>query len=126
MPHGVITITAQSRVYPAEDSGYLFLDCTVTGAHGADNILLGRPWRPYATTIFINTDFQAKLNPAGWSEWDDKLKTSTYAEYGSHGKAGDIHSRIAGSHQLTAEAAAKLTTQSWLKGWTPAPAAPGL
>ncbi|SNS84093.1 pectinesterase [Granulicella rosea] len=122
MPHAVTTITAQSRVYPAEDSGYLFLNCTVTAAAGADNTLLGRPWRAYATTYFLNTNFVANLNPAGWSEWDGKLKTSSYAEFGSHGNAGDIGKRIAGSHQLSASDAAKLTVKAWLAGtdgWNP-------
>jgi pectinesterase len=122
IPHQLTTITAQSRLYPAEDSGYLFLHCTVTGDAGATNILLGRPWRAYSTVYFVDTDFRAKLNPAGWAEWDGKLKTSTYAEYGSHGMSGDGTQRIAGTRVLTADEAAKLTVKGWLAGidgWDP-------
>jgi len=120
--HPITTITAQSRVYPNEDSGYLFLDCTVTGDPAATNILLGRPWRAYSTVYFVNTDFKAKLNPEGWAEWDGKLKTSTYAEYGSKGDAGDAKKRIAGTHILSADEAAKLTVKAWVAGadgWDP-------
>jgi len=120
--HQIVTLTAQSRVYPAEDSGYLFLNCTVTADAGATNILLGRPWRAYSTVIFMNTDFKAKLNPAGWSDWDGKLKTSSYAEYGSHGLSGDAKDRIAGTRVLTAAEASKITAKSWLAGadsWVP-------
>jgi len=122
IPHQITTLTAQSRVYPNEDSGYLFLDCTVTGDAAATNILLGRPWRAYSTVYFVNTDFKAKLNPEGWAEWDGKLKTSTYAEFGSKGNSGDATKRIAGTHVLTAAEAEKLTLKGWLAGadgWVP-------
>ena len=125
LPHSVVTLTAQSRVYPAEDSGYLFLDCSVTGPDPvtlAPDLLLGRPWRAYSTVFFLNTDFKAPLNPAGWSDWDDKLKTSIYAESGSHGLAGDVTERIAGTFQLTAKEAAGHTVATWLAGpdhWNP-------
>ena len=114
--HPVVTITAQSRVYPAEDSGYLFLDCTVTGEAGATDILLGRPWRAYSTVYFVNTDFKAKLDPKGWAEWDGKLKTSTYGEFGSKGQSGDVKERIAGTRVLTAAEAGKLDAADWLRG----------
>jgi pectinesterase len=122
MPHVMDTITAQSRVRPEEDSGYLFLDCTVTGAEGSQDILLGRPWRPYSTVVFVNTDFKAPLDPAGWKEWNGALATSDYEEFNSHGDAGDITKRIAPSKQLTAAEAAKDTTKAWLAGpdnWDP-------
>lgn len=122
MAHSMVTITAQSHVRPEEDSGYLFRDCTVTAEAGAQNILLGRPWRDYSTVVFLNTDFKAPLDPKGWLEWGGRLKTSDYAEYGSHGLAGDVTQRAAPSRQLTAAEAAKDTTKAWLSGtdgWDP-------
>jgi pectin methylesterase-like acyl-CoA thioesterase len=122
MAHSMVTITAQSRVRPEEDSGYLFRDCTVTAEAGAAEILLGRPWRETSTVVFLNTDFKAPLDPKGWLEWGGRLKTSDYAEYGSHGLAGDVTQRIAPSRQLTAAEAAKDTTRAWLAGadgWDP-------
>lgn len=122
MAHSMATLTAQSRVRPAEDSGYLFLDCTVTAEPGAQDLLLGRPWRDYSTVIFINTDFKAPLDPKGWLEWGGRLKTSDYAEYGSTGQAGDVTERIAPSHQLTQSDLADYTVKAWLAGsdgWDP-------
>jgi pectin methylesterase-like acyl-CoA thioesterase len=122
MAHSMVTITAQSRLRPEEDSGYLFRDCTVTAEAGAQDILLGRPWRDYSTVVFLNTDFKAALDPKGWLEWGGRLKTSDYAEYGSHGLAGDLAQRVAPSRQLTAAEAAKDTTRAWLAGvdgWNP-------
>jgi pectin methylesterase-like acyl-CoA thioesterase len=122
MAHSMVTITAQSRPRPEEDSGYLFRDCTVTAEVGAEDILLGRPWRDYSTVVFLNTDFQAALDPKGWLEWGGRLKTSYYAEYGSHGLAGVVTQRVAPSRQLTAAEATKDTTRAWLAGadgWNP-------
>ena len=123
LAHSMDTLTAQSKVYPAEDSGYLFLDCTVTGEEGAVNILMGRPWRAYSTVIFINTDFKAKLNPAGWQEWGGRLTNAYYAEYKSHGDSGDVAQRLEGTHVLSKDEAAKYTVKFWVggkDGWDPA------
>jgi len=122
MPHVMDTITAQSRVRPEEDSGYVFRDCTVTAEPGSQDILLGRPWRAYSTVIFLDTDFKAPLDPAGWKEWNGALATSDYAEYDSHGEAGDVSKRIAPSKQLTKADLAKYSTKAWLAGtdgWDP-------
>ena len=94
----------------------------MTGDAGAPDILLGRPWRAYSTVVFIHTDFKARLDPAGWAEWDGKLKTSSYAEYGSFGLAGDEAQRLAGTRKLSAAEAAQDTVDRWLggaDGWRP-------
>jgi len=122
LPHVMDTLTAQSRLRPEEDSGYLFRDCTVTGDPGSQDILLGRPWRAYSTVVFLNTDFKAPLDPAGWKEWNGALKTSDYEEYNSHGQAGDVSKRIAASKQVSAADLGKYTTRTWLAGadgWDP-------
>jgi pectin methylesterase-like acyl-CoA thioesterase len=122
MPHVMDTLTAQSRLRPEEDSGYVFRDCTVTAAKGSEDILLGRPWRAYSTVVFLNTDFKAPLDPVGWKEWNGALATSDYEEFDSHGMAGDVSERIAPSKQLKAADIAKYATKVWLAGadgWDP-------
>jgi len=122
MPHVMDTLTAQSRLRPEEDSGYVFRDCTVTAAEGSEDILLGRPWRAYSTVVFLNTDFKAPLDPVGWKEWNGALATSDYEEFDSHGMAGDVSERIAPSKQLKAADIAKYATKVWLAGadgWDP-------
>ena len=115
MPHVMDTITAQSRVRPEEDSGYVFRDCLVTAEAGSQDILLGRPWRAYSTVIFLNRS-------GGMEEWNGALATSDYAEFNSHGEAGDVSKRIAPSKQLTPADVAKYSTRAWLAGvdgWDP-------
>ncbi len=118
--HETVMLTAQSRLFPQEDSGYLFRDCTITADPGVGTLLLGRPWRTYATVIWVNTTVRsASIAPAGWQEWAGRLTTSTYAEFNTHtpdGKPVDVSQRIAPSRQLTAAEAAKLTVQAWLAG----------
>ena len=120
-------LTAQSRLYPDEDSGYLFLHCTITAAPGVGKLVLGRPWRGYATVYWVNSTLKdAKLDPAGWQEWSGKLATSSYGEFDTRradGTLDDTSRRIAPSRQLSAAEARALTVGAWLAGpdgWNPA------
>ena len=122
MAHPEVTITAQSRVRPDEDSGYVFRDCTVTAEPGADDIYLGRPWRAYSTVVWINTYFPAKLDPKGWVEWGGRLATSDYAEYGSWGLSGNMAERVHPARELKYSELGKYSTKAWLSGtdgWDP-------
>jgi len=118
--HPVVTITAQSRLYPMEDSGYLFLHCTITAARNVGVLLLGRPWRAYSKVYFIDTRLKgARLAPAGWAEWSGRLATSDYAEFGTvqdGGTLDDTSERLPPARQLTAAEAASLSVQEWLSG----------
>jgi pectin methylesterase-like acyl-CoA thioesterase len=75
-PRHEIMITAQSKHFPAEDSGYYFLNCKITGTNNGDQVVLGRPWRDYATVLFDHTDIEQTLAPEGWSDWGGRLKTA--------------------------------------------------
>ena len=45
---------------------------------------LGRPWRPYGATIFLDTEMADCIAPRGWDDWGvEKQKTARYAEFGS-------------------------------------------
>lgn len=122
IPHEEVTLTAQSKHNPDEDSGYVFNRCTITADPAAKSIYLGRPWRAYSTVIFLNTDMQAHIQPAGWLEWGNRLRTSYYAEYNSTGAGADPAGRTPFSHQLTAAQATKYATKIYLAGsdhWNP-------
>lgn len=122
-PHHGGFITAQAKHYPTEDSGFLFLDCRLTAAPGVTGVYLGRPWRPYATVVFINTDMSSFIAPAGWREWHpgetERLKTAFYAEYHSTGPGADPSQRELLSHQLISAQIAPYSTTNFLDGWDP-------
>jgi pectin methylesterase-like acyl-CoA thioesterase len=140
--HQVDSITAQSRLDSAEDSGYVFDHCMLSADPGVTDVYLGRPWRLYATVIFLNTDMGAHIDPAGWAEWmhDGRsgLANAFYAEYGSYGDGAphgasqtapangytgaSANGRISQDKILTAKEAAKFAPRDFLRGadiWLP-------
>jgi polygalacturonase len=121
--HDRVTLTAQGKTFPEQASGYVFDHCRVTSEPGVGEILLGRPWRPYATVVFLNSELDGKVNPAGWSDWNGRLQTAFYAEYASSGPGANPAQREPYSHQLDKDAAKKYNAATFLAGsdrWKPA------
>jgi polygalacturonase len=120
-------ITAQAKHYPEEDSGFVLRRCRLTADVGVTkNVYLGRPWRPYATVVFLDTEMGDKIDPAGWREWHPgethSLDTAFYAEYGSTGPAAHPGERDPHTHFLTPEQAAQYKPSAFLRGidhWDP-------
>lgn len=83
--------------------GYVFKNCRLTAEPGVDKVYLGRPWRPYAATVFINCEMGKHIRPEGWHNWGktDNEKTARYAEYGSTGEGGMTEGRVKWSKQLS-------------------------
>lgn len=113
--------TPQGQAY-----GFVFVDCKLTAKDkSVDKVFLGRPWRPYAQTVFIYTDLGPHIIPEGWNAWidtrfPDKDKTAYYAEFASKGSgAKDLSQRAAWSHQLKKEDIKKYDRILVLNGWNP-------
>ncbi|MDP5170924.1 MAG: pectinesterase family protein, partial [Bacteroidia bacterium] len=90
--------------------GYVFFDCQLAGKPNTQ-VYLGRPWRPYAQTVFIRTFLDKHVYPAGWSEWNGNNNHDTcfYAEYNCFGPRALRTYRKSWSHELTEEQAAGYT-----------------
>jgi pectinesterase len=124
-----ITCKANSYITAASTSqnfayGFVFKYCTLEGAPGIDKVFLGRPWRKYAKTVFLDCNMGAFIQPEGWSNWPntDNYKTVFYAEYNSEGQGSDPKSRVPWSHQLTKAQAETYTVKnifSGLENWNP-------
>ena len=116
-------ITAASTIQ-SQPYGFVFMNCKLTADAAAQKVYLGRPWRPYAKTVFINTEMGSHILPSGWSAWNknENHKTTFYAEYGSKGLGSVKESRIEWSKQLTKKEAKQYTLQNIFKGntkWMP-------
>lgn len=101
-------ITAAST--PAdEDTGYIFYHCKLTAAGNVSKAHLGRPWRPYAHTLFFECDMGSHILPAGWHNWGktENEKTARYQEYNNRGAGAAKENRAAWSRQLTKKEAEK-------------------
>ncbi len=125
-PHSEGFITAQGKSYPAEDSGYVFHACRLTAYPGVDNVYLGRPWRPYASVVYLDTEMGGHIQRAGWREWHPgethSLDTAFYAEEGSTGPGAQPSKRDPHSKQLTPDEAEKFLPANFLRGndgWNP-------
>ncbi|WNH11219.1 pectinesterase family protein [Thalassobellus suaedae] len=82
--------------------GYVFKNCKLTADEKVAAVYLGRPWRLYAKTVFINCEMGKHIKPEGWHNWNKKEAESTtfYAEYNCSGEGYKPNSRVAWSHQL--------------------------
>lgn len=104
--------------------GYVFLQCLLTADNDVDAVYLGRPWRPYAKTVWLNCSFGRHIVPEGWHNWKktDAERTAFYAEYGNMGQGADTAGRVPWSHVLTEEQAMDYTLRNVLGGtddWNP-------
>jgi pectinesterase len=99
--------------------GFVFLHCTITGNAPENSFYLGRPWRPFAKTVFINCTLDKVIKPEGWHNWDkpDAEKMTFYGEFGSKGSGANPSKRVTWSHALSAEEASQYTTQNILGDW---------
>ncbi len=101
--------------------GFVFLNCKLRGEAEDGSVYLGRPWRPYAKTAFIDCDYGTVVHPAGWHNWGrpSNEHTSTYVEYGNTGKSARTDHRVPWSETLTPDARAQYTVDHIFAGWEP-------
>jgi pectinesterase len=104
--------------------GFIFKNCEIRAASDVQNVYLGRPWRKYAKTVFINCKMGDFINPKGWSNWDgtENYKTVFYAESSSTGAGANKNERVSWSHQLTKSEADKYNVRNIFsvpKEWNP-------
>ncbi|WNH09156.1 pectinesterase family protein [Thalassobellus suaedae] len=97
--------------------GYVFKNCKLTADEKVAAVYLGRPWRLYAKTVFINCEMGKHIKPEGWHNWNKKEAESTtfYAEYNCSGEGYKPNSRVAWSHQLKKYQAKKYKIESILE-----------
>lgn len=98
--------------------GFVFIDCKITGDAKLNSVYLGRPWRPFAKTVFINTEISNVIKPEGWHNWNkpDAEKTTFYGEYNSKGIGSDRKQRASWSHQLSKKEAKEYSVKNILSG----------
>ncbi|WPO89393.1 pectinesterase family protein [Chryseobacterium indologenes] len=110
-------VTAAST--PQENEfGFVFINSKIIGNAKENSVYLGRPWRPFAKTVYIDCEINSTIKPEGWHNWSkpDAEKTTFYAEFNSKGSGAHISKRVPWSHQLTKGERKKYTTEIILKG----------
>ena len=99
-----------------EEFGYVFKNCRLIHNENATKVYLGRPWRSFAKTVFIDCELGDHIRPEGWHNWGKPYaeKTTFYAEYGSKGPGAE-GARVKWSHVLKAKDLKKYTPANVLK-----------
>lgn len=105
--------------------GYAFFDCRVTAGPAVEQgVYLGRPWRPYAATVFVRTELPAQIRAEGWHNWSkvEAEKTVRYREYQNTGSGAKKEARVGWARELTDAEAQACTAEKILQGedgWNP-------
>ncbi|GLJ16692.1 hypothetical protein SUGI_0286750 [Cryptomeria japonica] len=126
------TITAQSRKDPNQNTGISIHNCKVMAARDLVPVkssfptYLGRPWKMYSRTVYMQTFLDDLISPAGWLEWSGNfaLKTCYYGEYRNTGPGSNVAGRVTWSGYRvikTADEAYQFTVASMISGnsWLP-------
>ena len=109
--HGKINSYITAASTPEDVAyGYVFNNCTITVDPAVTKLYLGRPWRDYGYTLFMNCVLPAQIAPEGWHHWQvERQKTARYAEYNNSGPGASPKTRVGWSRQLTKKEAAEIT-----------------
>ncbi|CAN6468228.1 unnamed protein product [Victoria cruziana] len=131
LPNQKISITAQGRKDANQNTGFviqksaLYPTSELAAVSSAYPAYLGRPWKPYARTVFMQTYMGSHIRPEGWLEWLGHPYGSSvfYAEYENTGPGSDLRGRVKwpGFHAIGSEVQARAFTvgtfidgRSWL------------
>ncbi|XP_055960892.1 uncharacterized protein LOC126671103 [Mercurialis annua] len=122
LPLQKVTITAQGRKNPHQSTGFSIQDSYILAT---EPTYLGRPWKEFSRTVFINTYMSGSVQPRGWLEWygNFALGTLWYGEYKNYGPGASVSGRVKwpGYHIMRDAATARFFTagrfidgMSWL------------
>lgn len=104
--HGYLTAASTPE---HEKYGYVFKYCLITAEKEVTSgVFLGRPWRPFAKTVFIGCTMGKFINAEGWNNWGstEKERTTFYGEVDSYdfdGNVIDLTKRVSWAHTVNAD-----------------------
>ena len=92
--------------------GYIINHCRITTAPNVNKVYLGRPWRDYGYTLFMNCNLPRQIRPEGWHHWQkEREQTARYLEYNNRGEGAATSQRVPWSRQLTKKEAQQITLE---------------
>ncbi|KAJ4956346.1 hypothetical protein NE237_013129 [Protea cynaroides] len=123
LPFQKVTITAQGRKDPNQSTGFSIQHSKVLATYPT---YLGRPWKLYSRTVYMNTFMSFQVQPQGWLEWfgNFALDTLYYGEYNNYGPGAGLAGRVRwpGFHIIKDAATANFfTVERFINGllWLP-------
>ncbi|KAK1577105.1 hypothetical protein Q3G72_019008 [Acer saccharum] len=121
------TITAQGRMDPNQNTGISIQNCSIwpNGNLSGVETYLGRPWKNYSTTIFMQSNMESFINPSRWLPWIGTSGPDTifYTEFQNYGAGSSTKNRVKwiGVKNISQKEANKFTVKPFLQGdkWIP-------
>ncbi|KAK1565694.1 hypothetical protein Q3G72_032727 [Acer saccharum] len=113
----ITVITAQARDSLAEDVGYSFVHCQITGT--GKRTYLGRAWMPYPRVIFAYTSMTDVVLPVAWDEerkHSERCATVYFAEYKCNGAGANMIGRAKFTKKLTDAQVRPFLTLGYIQG----------
>ncbi|KAE8718554.1 putative pectinesterase/pectinesterase inhibitor 64 [Hibiscus syriacus] len=126
-------ITAHGRTDPAQSTGLIFQNCVLNGTDKymkyylsnpkVHKNYLGRPWKEYSRTVYVNCVMGPLISPDGWMPWsgDFALKTLFYGEFQNSGPGSNVSARVPWSTQVSAQHVYTYSVENFIQGdlWIP-------
>ncbi|MCQ2536989.1 MAG: pectinesterase family protein [Lachnospiraceae bacterium] len=94
--------------------GFVFNQCRLVSDCKKATVYLGRPWREWGRTVYLNCEMGDHIKPEGWNDWGKDHEHFFFAEYRSFGPGANPEGRADFSHQLTDEEAKEYTVKNVL------------
>ncbi|CAO2823110.1 unnamed protein product [Amaranthus hypochondriacus] len=128
LPQQYTVITAQSRSMPDENTGIVIQNCSVLATdelYGKKTWVksyLGRPWRKYSRTVYIESYIDGFIDGKGWIKWgngeDEDLDSLYYGEYDNRGDGSVVDGRVdwGGFHVMDYYDAANFSVSEFIVG----------
>ncbi|KAK8507745.1 hypothetical protein V6N13_140491 [Hibiscus sabdariffa] len=108
-------VTAHGRASADENSGFAFVNCSVSGT---GRIWLGRAWRPFSRVVFAFTSMTDIIAPEGWNDFNDSTRDQTifYGEYNCTGAGANMSGRVPYVQRLNDTQASIFLNTSFIDG----------
>ncbi|KAL9997471.1 putative pectinesterase [Helianthus debilis subsp. tardiflorus] len=122
MPGQQNTITAQGKFDPNQNTGISIQNCTIWPYGNLSDVhtFLGRPWKNYSTTVYLNNMMPTFIDPKGWLPWVGASAPNTifYAEFANYGAGAVTKDRVKwkGLKFIAAKQASKFTVIPFIQG----------
>lgn len=129
MPHQKNAVTAQGRSDPNQNTGISIHNCTGDAApdlaadlNSTTLSYLGRPWKAYSRTVYMQSYIGRFVTQVGWLEWNGTagLDTLYYGEFENYGPGSDTSRRVQwpGFSVMSASEALNFTVYNFTLGWS--------
>ncbi|GAA0146914.1 esterase [Lithospermum erythrorhizon] len=123
-------VTAQGRTDINQNTGTCIHNCNIVpsldlsaslSGNGTTQTYLGRPWKEYSRTVYVQSYMDGIINKGGWIAWsgDFALNSVYYAEYDNRGSGSVTTERVTwqGYHPvISATDASNFTVSNFIQG----------